>query len=120
MNRKLPCQPSWHGALRTPLLAGGVALWSLATAGTAFSSNYAHMFFWRALLGVGEASYGVIAPTLIADLFPIQQRGRAMGITYVGVAVFGSLGSYIVKPLTEAHDFRYTLAVLGGMMFQGT
>ena len=27
------------------------------------------MFFWRALLGVGEASYGVIAPALLSDLF---------------------------------------------------
>src|SRR5271166_6495009 len=54
---------------RRLLLAGGVALWSLATVGTAFSADFYHMFFWRALLGVGEASYGVIAPALIADLF---------------------------------------------------
>ena len=30
-----------------------------------FRATSAHMFFWRALLGVGEASYGVIAPALI-------------------------------------------------------
>src|SRR5262249_16776747 len=60
---------------RKVLLAGGVALWSLATAGTAFSGDYSHMFFWRALLGVGEASYGVIAPALLSDLFPVRERG---------------------------------------------
>src|SRR5262249_26095611 len=43
---------------RRMLLAGGVGLWSLATVGTAFSADFYHMFFWRALLGVGEASYG--------------------------------------------------------------
>ncbi len=46
---------------RKMLLAGGVGLWSLATVGAAFSADFYHMFFWRALLGLGEASYGVIA-----------------------------------------------------------
>src|SRR5262245_15563378 len=64
---------------RKALLAGGVGLWSLATVGTAFSSDFYQMFFWRALLGVGEASYGVIAPALLADLFSVEKRGRAMG-----------------------------------------
>lgn len=40
-----------------------------------------------------------------------------MGITYVGVAFFGSIGSKIVKPLTESHNFHYTLAVIGCLMF---
>src|SRR5271165_2940834 len=52
---------------RRMLLAGGVAIWSLATVGTAFSADFYRMFFWRALLGVREASYGVIAPALLAD-----------------------------------------------------
>ena len=71
---------------RKLLLAGGVGLWSLATVGTAFSSDFYHMFFWRALLGVGEASYGVIAPALLADLFPVKERGRAMGVYYLALA----------------------------------
>ena len=44
---------------RRALLAFGVGLWSVATVGTAFSRGFSDMFFWRALLGVGEASYGV-------------------------------------------------------------
>ena len=47
------------------------------------------MFFWRALLGVGEASYGVIAPALIADLFPPEKRGRAMGVYYLALPLGG-------------------------------
>ena len=77
---------------RKILLAGGVGLWSLATVGTAFSSDYRHMFFWRALLGIGEASYGVIAPTLISDLFPVKERGRAMGVYYLALPVGTALG----------------------------
>ena len=54
---------------RRGLLAFGVGLWSVATVGTAFSRGFNDLFFWRALLGVGEASYGVMAPALLADLF---------------------------------------------------
>lgn len=77
---------------RRKLLAGGVALWSFATVGSAFSTDFHHMFFWRSLLGIGEASYGVIAPTLLADLFPIKKRGRAMGIYYLALPLGGALG----------------------------
>ncbi len=70
---------------RRALLAGGVALWSVATLGTAFSYDFWHIFFWRSLLGVGEASYGVIAPALIADLFSVRERGRAMGVYYLAL-----------------------------------
>src|SRR3954449_12011771 len=77
---------------RRGLLAFGVALWSLATVGTAFSHNFREMFFWRGLLGVGEASYGVIAPALLADLFPTKDRGRVMGVYYLALPLGGALG----------------------------
>jgi MFS family permease len=77
---------------RRMLLSCGVALWSFATVGSAFSYDFYHMFFWRSLLGVGEASYGVIAPALIADLFPVEKRGRAMGVYYLALPLGGALG----------------------------
>jgi MFS family permease len=80
---------------RKMLLAGGVGLWSLATVGTAFSADFYHMFFWRALLGLGEASYGAIAPALISDLFAVKERGRAMGVYYLALP-FGTALGYIV------------------------
>ena len=74
---------------RRILIAGGVGLWSVATVGTAFSQDFNHMFFWRALLGIGEASYGVIAPTLLADLFEPKHRGRAMGLYFLALPLGG-------------------------------
>jgi MFS family permease len=77
---------------RRALLSGGVALWSVATVATAFATDYWHMFVWRAVLGIGEASYGVIAPALLADVFPISKRGRAMGIYYLALPLGTALG----------------------------
>jgi MFS family permease len=77
---------------RRKLLGFGVGLWSIATVGTTFSRGFADMCFWRALLGVGEASYGIVAPALLSDLFPPQRRGRVMGMFYLALPVGGALG----------------------------
>lgn len=77
---------------RRKLLAFGVGLWSVATVGTTFSRTFAEMCFWRALLGVGEASYGIVAPALLSDLFPPRLRGRVIGLFYLALPVGGALG----------------------------
>jgi MFS family permease len=98
---------------RKLLLAGGVGLWSLATVGTAFSTNYSHMFFWRALLGVGEASYGVIAPALISDLFKVKDRGRAMGIYYMALPVGTALGYMLGGTIADRMGWPAVFFVVG-------
>src|SRR5262249_8696812 len=71
--------------------------------------------FWF-IYTVGYIFSGPIPHQVIISQWFRRQRGRAMGITYVGVAIFGSIGSYIVKPLTESLGFRGALAVLGALM----
>ena len=77
---------------RRKILAFGVALWSVATVGTAFARSFNQMFLARAVLGIGEASYGVIAPTLLADFFDTKRRGRVMGIFYLALPVGTAIG----------------------------
>ena len=77
---------------RRRILAFGVALWSVATVATAFARTFNQMLLARAFLGVGEASYGVIAPTLLADFFAPRLRGRVMGIFYLALPVGTALG----------------------------
>jgi MFS family permease len=98
---------------RKLLLAGGVGLWSFATVGTAFSADFYHMFFWRALLGLGEASYGSIAPALIADLFPIKERGRAMGVYYLALPVGTALGYVLGGSIADALGWPAVFFVVG-------
>jgi MFS family permease len=98
---------------RRVLLASGVGLWSLATVGTAFSEGFYDMLFWRALLGVGEASYGVIAPALLADLFPPKSRGRVMGLYFLALPLGGALGYGIGGWVAEAWHWRAAFWVVG-------
>ena len=69
------------------------------------------MFFWRALLGVGEASYGIIAPALLADLFSPKQRGRVMGLYYLALPLGGAIG-YVIGGHFAQH-WRLAACVLG-------
>jgi MFS family permease len=98
---------------RRRLLSSGVALWSVATVGTAFASDFYGMFFWRALLGIGEASYGIIAPTLLADLFPPKLRGRVMGLYFLALPVGGAIGSGIGGWFSTHGTWRYAFWVVG-------
>ena len=98
---------------RRRLLAFGVGLWSVATVGTAFGKGYYDMFAWRALLGVGEASYGIIAPALLSDLFTPKRRGRVMGVYYLALPLGGALGYLVGGHFAEHGDWRHAFWVVG-------
>src|SRR5215471_8813711 len=55
-------------------IAIGVFLWSAATAVSGIARSYLQLLISRALVGVGEAAYGTIAPSLLADYFPKRLR----------------------------------------------
>jgi MFS family permease len=83
---------------RKYLLAAGVGVWSLATFGSGLATTYSHLLLARSVMGIGEATYAVIAPTMIADLFPRDRRSRALAIFYVAIPVGSALG-YVVGGL---------------------
>ena len=64
---------------RRYLVAGGVLLWSLATILSGLAGSYHHLLLSRSLIGIGEAGFGVVAPTLISDLFSREARGLLGG-----------------------------------------
>lgn len=87
---------------RPPLIAAGVAVWSVATAMAGFARGFASFFAARALVGVGEAAYGTIAPALLADHFPIEKRGRVFAVFFAAIPIGSALG-YVVGGLVDKH-----------------
>ncbi len=77
---------------RTRLLFAGVAVWSVATIGSGLAKSYGQLVLARAILGIGEATYGVIAPTLLLDLFPRELRARIMSGFYLAMPLGSALG----------------------------
>ena len=43
----------------------------------------------RSLVGIGEASYSTIAPTIIADMFAKDKRSKALAVFYFAIPVGG-------------------------------
>ena len=46
----------------------------------------------RSMVGVGEASYVTVAPTIIADMFSTDLRIRALSIYYIAIPVGTAMG----------------------------
>jgi MFS transporter, Spinster family, sphingosine-1-phosphate transporter len=87
---------------RPRLIALGVACWSVATVMSGFAVNFLSLFAARAAVGVGEAAYVTIAPSLLSDYFPVRQRGRVMAIFFCAIPVGSALG-YVVGGLVDKH-----------------
>ncbi len=70
----------------------GILVWSIATIGSAVSTSFPMLLFFRALVGVGEGAYGPSANTLLCADAPPEKRGRALGIYNIGMALGGTSG----------------------------
>jgi len=77
---------------RKPLIIGGAVLWSLATLGTAWVHDYWTLFVRHALVGVGEATFVIFAPAVLADFYPERDRNKILSIFYVAIPVGAALG----------------------------
>ena len=66
---------------------------------------------------VGYIFSGPIPHQLLVSYWFRRKRGRAMGFVYVGVGLFGGLGSFFVRGITDHYGFRIALFALGGLMF---
>ena len=87
---------------RPPLIAIGVAVWSVATSLAGFARGFFSMFVSRSAVGVGEAAYGTIAPALLADFFPLERRGRVMAVFFMAIPV-GSAAGYALGGTVDQH-----------------
>jgi MFS family permease len=80
---------------RRGIIAVGIFLWSLATAACGLASSFLQLFIARIGVGVGEATLSPSAFSMIADYFPREKLGRAMGVFSSG-AFFGAGLAFMV------------------------
>lgn len=109
----------WFGVLadrgpRKRLIALGVAVWSIATAASGVATGVATLMLARAVVGVGEASYTTLAPTIIDDITPPDKKGRALAIFYLATPVGSALGFVLGGMIEKAWGWRAVFFVAGG------
>jgi MFS family permease len=101
---------------RWVIVGACVILWSFATAAGGFALTFAALFATRIFVGIGEGGYGPAAPTILADLFGTQMRGRIMAIFCAAIPVGSALGFVLGGIINHQLGWRwafYLVAIPG-------
>lgn len=65
----------------------GITTWAVATFVGSYMKDFWTFMLMRAIVGIGEASYTTIAPTILSDLFVKEMRSKALAIFYFAIPV---------------------------------
>src|SRR5271154_1709440 len=84
------------------LIGIGVTLWSFASGASGLAQTYAILLATRCLIGVGEAAYGPVAPTIISDLYPVAVRGKVLAWFYAAIPIGSAIGYVLGSPFAHA------------------
>jgi len=69
------------------IMASGIFIWSLTTLLGSFMDNFWMFLVMRSFVGIGEASYSTIAPTIISDMFIGDMRSKMLALFYFAIPV---------------------------------
>lgn len=99
---------------RTLLIALGIFVWSAATCASGLAAGALSLLAARAFVGVGEASYATLSPTIIDDTTPEARKGRALAIFYAAAPIGSALGYLVGGFVEKRYGWRGAFFVAGG------
>jgi len=91
---------------RKRVIVAGALVWSVATLLTAITKNFEGLLIRHTLVGIGEASFVILSPTFVADMFPVEKRGRVMGVFYLAIPVGTALGYLLGGVMGPKYGWR--------------
>lgn len=96
---------------RRNLMASGVGLWSVFTTLCAAARTFGRLFLLRVGVGVGEATLNAPGVSLLADYFPRERRGRAMGVYSLGIFLGSGVAYFLSGVVVGLLDVSGTRSV---------
>jgi MFS family permease len=99
--------------VRKNLIAGGLAIWSLFSGLTGFAGSFWTLFLCRVMVGVGEATLGPAALSLLSDYFPPRMRATVQGVYSSGVALGGGIAFFLGGWIGQSWGWRWAFYLLG-------
>jgi MFS family permease len=96
------------------LIAGGVAAWCAATAGSGLVSTFVALVAVRAIVGVGEASYSSLSPTILDDVTAPARKGMVLAIFFSAIPIGSALGFVLGGQLDAHYGWRNAFFIAGG------
>ena len=98
---------------RKNIIAIALTVWSAMTALCGLSQNFMQLAVARVMVGVGEAGASPPSHSLIADLFPVEKRARALSVYSLGAPVGILVGFMVGGWITQLHGWRAALFTVG-------
>ncbi|KAF7648220.1 hypothetical protein LDENG_00160010 [Lucifuga dentata] len=103
---------------RKLIMSCGITFWSAVTLASSYTprEHFWALLLTRGLVGVGEASYSTIAPTIIADLYVKGKRTNMLSIFYFAIPVGSGLGYIVGSQVSNiANNWHWALRVTPGL-----
>jgi len=104
---------------RKKLIAFGLTVWSIFSGLTGFATGFWTIFICRMLVGIGEASLGPAALSLLSDYFPAKMRATVQAVFSSGIAIGTGIAFFFGGWISDALSWRYAFYFLGfpGLIF---
>jgi MFS family permease len=99
--------------VRKNMIAGGLAVWSIFSGLTGFADSFWSLFFCRLMVGVGEATLGPAALSLLSDYFPARRRATVQAVYSSGIAVGAGLAFFLGGWVGQHFGWRWAFYLLG-------
>jgi MFS family permease len=97
---------------RRAIIGVGIFLWSIMTVLCGLARNFWELFLARVGVGVGEATLSPAAYSMIADYFPKDKLGRALGVYQSGAFLGVIFGGLAIRFAATADDISLPLVGL--------
>ncbi|MBM9616971.1 MFS transporter [Desulfobulbus rhabdoformis] len=91
---------------RKKIFTIGIAVFTVFTVATAFAPSICWIIAFRILQGVGAAMSMATSMAIISDVFPVKERGKAMGIVVACVYIGYSFGPFAGGWLTALFGWK--------------
>jgi MFS family permease len=104
---------------RKKLIAAGLGIWSLFSGLTGFAHDFWGIFLCRVMVGVGEATLGPAALSLLSDYFPPRMRATVQAVYSSGIAIGAGIAFLFGGQIAQAFGWRWAFYLLGfpGLVF---
>lgn len=96
---------------RTRVLMGSILIYSIFTGLTATAASVAELVLWRALVGIGLGAEWSAGSVLVAETWPAEHRGKAIGFMQSGWAVGYILAALLAALILPRWGWRPLFAV---------
>ncbi|MEW5853791.1 MAG: MFS transporter [Myxococcota bacterium] len=99
--------------VRKRMIAVGLVIWSVFSGLTGWMDTFAGIFVCRVMVGVGEATLGPAALSLLSDLFPPRMRATIGAIYSAGIPMGAGVAMLLGGLIGDTYGWRWAFYLLG-------